>query len=472
MRTIIKTLVSLFVIISVVSSIMVFTASAAEVDLNLETWTESDCIDIKDFVEDNFSTFVEEYNNAHPGENFSATSIEFWSIINLVEDDNVGLYLDFNDDNGYFVGTGDYTIYEFQTSGDLTELRSQEEIWFSYADGFLHKEETGFVRLSSVVGDHAYDLHRNLNAVSNTVDLQHSDISYEGALGGGYIEHSSIEQYVDSAYPEYEYSDKAIYIRNFIGTPLNQDSTRYYAAYETDSTGTVWTNRVYDEGNCSLVAMYNTLKCWSFVAGASNIDYYTTVDIKSNITSDVHYSQYGSGALYHNPSYIENSSDNFGLENFEHYIWLFRSFQPFANMPLLYTQIRDHAITRGYLPHGGYGMDDIESTLEHILRLYGSTVDVSTTNLNVMTTDSFEQAKNSIDSGKAVVLGIENGTQNEKHAVCLIGYYEYKQTTGWWLWETTDYYYFFEIASGGLFNNLTYYDPYMYSSSLRFAYWG
>ncbi len=473
MKITVKRLVLLTIVMSMFFSLLTFTVTAVEMDSNSETWSEADCIYIKEYIEDNFSTFVDEYNKAYPDDIFTATSIEYWSIINLVEDNNVGLYLDFNGNNGYYVGTGDYTIYELQTVGDLSELKNQTEIWFSYADGFLHKGEEGFVRLSSVLGDSDYNIHRDqIVASTQEFDLQSDTVMYEGSLGGGYIAHDSIEQYVAKAYPEYEYSERANYVTSFIGDPKTQEELRYYMALETDATGNEMTNRVYQEGNCSLVAMYHALKCWSFVSGATNIDYASVVDIEANITSDPHYAQYGSGALYHNPSYVYNSSDTYGLENFEYYRWYFCNYKSFDDTPVLYTQIRNHAITQGYLPYGGYGMDGIEKTLEYVAGLYSHDIDVATTPMEVMTTDSFQQAKNSIDHCKAVVMGINNSTVNEKHAVCLTGYYEYKHTTGFLLWEKTTYYYFLEIVSGNSNNSIRYYDPYIYSSGLRYAYWG
>ena len=110
-------------------------------------WTMDDCIEIKDFIEENFDTFVREYNKSHE-DTLEATGIEYWAIINSCDEEGmVYLYLDFDGDNGYFVGTGDYKVYELRTEGDHPVLRNNTNIWFDSREqesyGFYYLTEDG-----------------------------------------------------------------------------------------------------------------------------------------------------------------------------------------------------------------------------------------------------------------------------------------------------------------------------------------
>ncbi len=112
---------------------------------------------VKGFIEFNFGTFVREYNKAHPNDSFEATGIEYWALIPGKDNKNARyLYLDFDGDNGYFVGTGEFMIYGFATKGDLPELRDNSNVWYAPEGmeyGFFYKDENGKFQL--------YDIYTN-----------------------------------------------------------------------------------------------------------------------------------------------------------------------------------------------------------------------------------------------------------------------------------------------------------------------
>ncbi|MBR3617709.1 MAG: hypothetical protein IKN46_03445, partial [Acholeplasmatales bacterium] len=65
---------------------------------NIQAHLKSDCESVSSFIEDNFMTFINEYNNA-TNEKWLATSIELKKpVINVTNNTNA-VYLDFDGDN-------------------------------------------------------------------------------------------------------------------------------------------------------------------------------------------------------------------------------------------------------------------------------------------------------------------------------------------------------------------------------------
>ena len=96
------------------------------------------------FITNNVSRFVEEYNKTlTDDECLSATYIEYSKIVQLVEDSQWGVYIDFDGNNGYTVVTSDYKVYELETFGDFSVLRNIDDIRYSYIDGFFYVTEDG-----------------------------------------------------------------------------------------------------------------------------------------------------------------------------------------------------------------------------------------------------------------------------------------------------------------------------------------
>ena len=62
--------------------------------------------------------------------------------------------------------------------------------------------------------------------------------------------------------------------------------------------------------------------------------------------------------------------------------------------------------------------------------------------------NSVTEALPNLRNGIPSYLSIQGSSSYGNHGVCLIGYREYSYTTGWWIFETTHYAYFFQIADG------------------------
>ncbi len=119
-----------------------------------------------------------------------------------MEDDNVGLYLDFDGNNGYFVGTGDHKIYELRTVGDLPELKNETNIHFSYYDGFLYMDKSlNLQKYSDLFDNRDYDVQSKFNGDSM---MNKSNRGDWGTL--------DIESYINQHYPDFEYVTHNTYL--------------------------------------------------------------------------------------------------------------------------------------------------------------------------------------------------------------------------------------------------------------------
>lgn len=120
----------------------IMSVSATEVNAYAESSIDK-CEEILAFVENNFDTFVDEYNKTvEDEERLNATSIEYSSFVDLLEDDSYGLYIDFNGNNGYAVITSELNIYELETKGDYKSLKNND-LCYSRFDGFVYKDSQG-----------------------------------------------------------------------------------------------------------------------------------------------------------------------------------------------------------------------------------------------------------------------------------------------------------------------------------------
>ena len=111
-------------------------------------------------------------------------------------------------------------------------------------------------------------------------------------------------------------------------------------------------------------------------------------------------------------------------------------------MPTLYSNIRDYAISRyNYNPEVDFAFDNVPLIGEYVANtLYGNAI-------NIEKTTSISSILSNINK-KAVFLGINNSTTYGNHGVVIVGYHKYSYKSGWWIFATTKYAYFYVIADG------------------------
>ena len=386
------------------------------------------------YLEKNFPVFVGEYNAAHPENMLSATSIEFSQSVYCFEEETYGLYLDFDGECGYAVITGENMVLELCTDGDLPKLRDEETLIYSRHDGFVSYDEDG--TLQRVFDDEDDGKRTDSSAMSANSD--------EEADQDGKFSNDEIDDYVAEQYPDYVLSSVNESLAESFDF-ASQLSTTYYMRYNCTSGGTR-TGGWLTEGNCSLTAMFNVLRSWEENGKVNGIDCADTVDVWNNIEADSQYRKYGDG-------------DVFQADDGTWYIWLTNSEKNEDSvyylkiLPELYANIRAYAITNnGYTPLSGYSFSDVPETMADVAsECYGVSI-------KTKKTSSVSSAISAIDDGEAAYISINGSKTYGNHGSALIGYREYSYTASWWIFSSTSYLYFYQLADGHS-TEAQYFDP-------------
>ncbi len=412
----------------------------------LESYLDK-CNDLISFVESNFTTFVSEYNaSIENTDELKASYVECTNYTYIIEDEIYGVYFDFDEDNGYAVISPNYEIYGLEVSGDLVELREYGTLMYSGLDGFVYYDDNGV--LQRVYDDYQDECCYYENEEENSHPGQKES-------GDGEIESESIGEYVDWWYDDYTYESKNEKLANDFDCELMRN-TSYYLRVVCDESGENIIN-TYTEGNCELNSMYNVIRNWTKCSLINGVDYSSTTDVSKTIESDPLYEEYGTKILKSKEVPIEEEKETETYSSkgtvTQYYYWKPNYDYRLKVMPNLYSNIREYAISNyGYTPESGFLASNVPNTIESTLASkYG-------TNVSVSYTSSIEEAISSIDNGKAAYMAINNSSTYCNHGVVLIGYQMYSYKTGWWIFKSTHYVYFYEIADGWR-KSPRYFDP-------------
>ena len=413
MKTKAKIISSLLVFVLTLSAFNVFTPMiAGAIDDAKTEWAlerslenSENCVD---FIEENFSRVVSEYNAAHQENGLvcCATSIEGRSQIYITDSDKYGIYLDFDGNNGYLLVTENYLLYEFEPQGDLSYLKNVELAYYSSFDGFMYlDEETNtleryeYVDTSSVLLDSSVSVSESQSVGSSA--------SSSGKDDKGYI--YNIDEYVNYYYPEYEC------VERYMATNyqfINQYGTSVIVRYKDGAP-------YYSENNCVINSTYSMMNDWR------RRGMYTwlpsgTINYRSDVFNDAQYKKYKE--LYGD----EWESNQLHLDA----------------IPELYMELREYAIDCGYEPKCGMQFADIATMVNRVGASRGY-------RLSMLSSSTFnDDIQNLLKNNKTCLITTTNGTVYKNHAMALFGYVKYEYTSGWWIFATTETKYFFVVDDG------------------------
>ncbi len=415
-------------------------ANADEQTEEERVWTLEDTQAVAAFIQNNLETFVQKYNQSREDESeyLHASSVERTKIVNLIEDENYGAYIDFDGDNGYVVVTGDYTIYDLQTEGDLDYLDNAANIYYSYFDGFYRLDDGLYVRFE---GDEQ----------QQTVSADVANTTPAGVDQDGYI--INLESYIASVYDDYTYNASALsgYVPNYIFQ--TQSETSYYVWYPADANGNQYHFGVRSEGNCALTAMSNILKFWG-QENLVNIDYSTTMNLTSTIQNNPFYNDFSDYKVRN--YFLYNSNIAASADNPPKAIWFVNYYENLSNIPFTYYEIYNYCVSNyGYTPESGFQASNVPAVLEYVVEKYDYNNRV---NIDVVQTTDAANVRNSMHQGRAVYMSLNNDPVYGNHGVAIIDIDEYKYEEGWWIFSETKYAYFYEIVNGD-YDGRSYYDP-------------
>lgn len=139
-----------FSIVMILASILGSLGITGVNESNIENYVAKDCVSVADFVEDNFVKFVDEYN-AYSNENWDASFVENRFTITIDECGNIydGVFLDFDEDNGYAVVGNDYQLLDFTTEGKSPYANIESDsYYFSASSGYFYLQGNNYLSVN------------------------------------------------------------------------------------------------------------------------------------------------------------------------------------------------------------------------------------------------------------------------------------------------------------------------------------
>ena len=375
---------------------------------NLNTYIAQDCISVADFIENNFELFVEEYNNSSDeDEDWYAEYVENRFIITVNECGNEykGVFLDFDNDNGYAVVGDDYNLCDFKTQGESPYLDIVSDSYcYSVVCGYCYLRDGEYVSVNEENNADENFIYDNVVAKNYA---GHEDKNVKGC---GRIEDP--DQYVNDKY------DGGWTLGRNNHLNMQGYAQWYLSCYIKDGS----------EGNCWFVSAYHVLQYMADVYWKNMPQRYAMIG-------------------YYNPQtreptlYAKYMSEGYRLNDSR-------------TITELYADVRKHINERYQQVDEGMIWDTSE-IIEYVARQYGHYVNSVEHIAWGLYTDT---ATKKIDSGYPVLWSTSNDTYGS-HTMAVCGYKYYWKTTGWWIFKTASYKLFFEIKDGWVGNGASrYYD--------------
>ena len=369
----------------------------------------SDYDSVVNYISNHLTDFKKEYNKNHIKEPLRATNVEHHCLVYILDVNESGVYLDFNDDRGYLVTSFNLDLFELNTSEDLEYLKDLNFTYYSTFDGFLYDNGNSYKKYNE-----------KLDNIDEKV------YSYNGQASSGESNIYDIQEYMSDRYPSYKLVEtREELVDNYICTKMYR--TSYYLKHISHDGG--YTYSGYEtESNCALTAAFNVMSSWKKSGIYLNLpSKAATRDVRNLIKDDPDYKYYGVG------------EDMVGHD----FYWSVNDDNVLMNFPELYYQLRLYAVTnKGYGPELGLTTSKVKDTMEHVIKEheYSQSLKMTTSLSNVI---------ESLQQGRAVFMGVSNSISYvEDHAVALLGYQKYSYKTGVWIFEKTHIAYFFLIDDG------------------------
>lgn len=336
-----------------------------------------DNISATEYVTEHFDDFIAEYNNLDI-EDCNATYIEFQKEINVLDEGATGYYLDFNDDNGFCIVTGD-TIVDMRATGDYPELRQEGEFAYDIMDGFLQYIDGEYVQVIQPA-EASLEEEPVCSANSSSVKIKNADDYVYTAHGADYKPYKSLT------------------LPNF--RCYNQNSFALYYKIQD--------NKILGECNCVLSSVYTLLNYLRITGVYPNLPgTYTTIYTNKDIVRSK------AAAAGYTPMSIRGC-----------YV---------RSVPTLYAKIRQIAIEKyGYVVDNGVTTGKVDDLIRDVLAAYGYSGNVSFSNpLPVgnqhITTTPIERAiKKVLDKGRPVLISTTL-VYGEMHEIVVFGYETYRK---------------------------------------------
>lgn len=381
-----------------------------------ENYLSRQCNSMIQYFSNHLEELEKEYNKHIESweDKLHINKIEGYSLIQILDNDSYGIYLDFDGDNGYLLTSFSFHLYELKTKGDLQYLKNVSMAYYHTMDGFLYndgKQYQKYEQIEAPKGNYGAD-----GQVDNDDGLIYD-----------------LPAYVADRYSKYNL-EKSCKLVGDNHMCTKQMSTSYYIHYVSTDGG--YNYDYYSEGNCAPNAIFNMMNAWQFKNKMPNLPSEDDREKFDKIMSDHgQYAAYGTG------------QPGVGIDSY----W---TVNPYAlhNMYALYAHIREYAYRYyGYTPEIGLSLEDCMKVINWISYYYGYTIEA-------LTTDNFANVQSFLDNENAVFVGVNNSSTYGNHAMCTLGYSKYSYTSGWWIFAETHVKYFL-LVDDGHHDGPLYFDP-------------
>ena len=386
-------------------------ASADTVNLN------DQCLEMVDYISSHKGELEDVFNqNLKEDEELNISSIEGYSLIYILDEEDYGVYIDFNGNHGYILITFDSVIYELKATGDLDYLKDVSLAYYYSADGFLYQTENGYER---------YGINERTGVIG------------AGQFGSGDGNIYDLSAYVSDKYPNYTFVEEVAPLAEDYRATLNQIDISYFVKMYSYDGGYTYGKFDYTaESNCAFIAIYNVTNSWQQQNILPMIDPSTvTVDFEETVRNDGNYAKYG------------NQAHGVGITEY----WTMNPYG-IQKIPEVYNRVRTYAVVNfDYTPDSaGITFNELCQTVKYVAHTYHHQ------EFDYTVTSSFYDVMSQLENKRAVLMTVDNSTTFGNHAMCLVGYsmYNYAVQVGSLVFNYKAYFYLVDSGRG-----LYYFDP-------------
>lgn len=384
-------------------------------------------MDASDFVEENITRFVAEYNAASGGK-WKATKVEDKFAITVKKKgkkEETGVFMDFDNDNGYAVKGEDYKLYDLQTSGESP-----------------YKGKTFDACSYSVKGEYFYtqgELTLSVNNENNgeesfiyeeTQDSKHYEGQDKGKTGNGCI--VNLDAYVHDKYGKsWKLSDsRSLEMKGYDQLKLSCYIEQEFVDGKVVGVGS--------EENCWVVSAYTILQYmadskWDNVPKSSELPIiYDPFEEEPEIYS----------LFFEDKEGTKNNSDFLGYDSSGNAVYRYRK-KADISFPELYTDVRRFVSGRYEKINKGSIFSSVE-IIEKVAESYGHDV---VSYIHFLWGAYAEAATKEINDGKPLLWSTTNDTYGP-HTMAVAGYAHYHKVINFWLFTVIFEKLFYEIRDG------------------------
>lgn len=354
-------------------------------------------IPISEFITNNFSTFVDKYNDYHDESLLATKLIRIREIV--LESKENGYYFDF--DYGYMVATENYVVllisnYDLPFEDDL--FLDDNNIYFTGTAFYnTNGKEYGILEDNLLANNKAYSAVKTITEVySNNRDGNINNSEINSYISVNYSGYNIVSQKFIKSYDYISQFDTSVYVRHADGY-------------------------VSSEGNCVINSTFSMLHNMG------------KKDRNRNLYYSDYYINYTGNNLIHDGHYtLRNNIDGWRPNDLTRTGAPNKGKNPLEYMSDLYLRLRERAIS-------SYGYDEENGMYSSYAKNMAMDVDGwFGYETNFYETNDFNTMKELINNDIPSIIVASNSITYNNHAMAVNGYIKLEKNSGWWIFSSSD----------------------------------